>query len=125
MLEKTLQSPFETKEIKPVNSTGDQSWIFIRVTDTIAEAPILWKSDEKRQLFGKDWCLERLKSRTAGVTEDEMVGWSPELSGHEFEQTPGDNEGQGSLVCCSPWGYRVEHDLVTEQQWQFMDDPVL
>ena len=52
------------------------------------------------------------------MTEDEMVRWHCQLSGHEFEQTPGDGEGQGSLVCCSPWGCRVGHDSVTEQQQQ-------
>ena len=51
-----------------------------------------------------------------GVTEDEMVGWHHQLNGHESVQTLEDSEGQGSLVCCSPWDYRVGNDLVTEQQ---------
>ena len=85
----------------------------LRVTDTVAAALIFWKSDEKSQLIGKDWSLKRLRAGGEGVTEDDMVGWHPELSGHECEQTPGDNKGQESLACCSPWGYRVEHDLAT------------
>ena len=50
------------------------------------------------------------------MTEDVTVGWHHQLNGHEFEQAPGDSEGQGSLACCSPWGHRVKHDLVTEQE---------
>ena len=85
MLENTLDSPLDTKEIKPVNSKGNQSWIFIGSTD--AEAPILWLPDA-----GKDWGQEK-----KGTTEDEMIGWHHQLSGRESEQTPGDSEGQGSL----------------------------
>ena len=59
-----------------------------------------------------------------GVTEDEMVGWHQRLDGHEFEQALGNGEGQGSLVSCSPWGCRVRHDLVTEQQPQLCDSLV-
>ena len=93
------------KEIKPVNPKGNQPWIFILRTDAEAEAPILWPPDEKSWLIGedpdagKDWGQEE-----KGATEDEMVGWHHQLNGHEFEQTLGDGEGQGSLVCCSPWG---------------------
>ena len=74
--------------------------------------PILWSPDVKNWLFGKDrdagkdWRLEE-----KGMTQDEMVGLHHWLNGHEFEQTPGDGEGQGSLACCSPWGRRVEHRL--------------
>ena len=101
-LEKTLKSPLE---IKPVNSKGNQPWIFIGKTD--AEAPILWPSDVKSQLIGKDpdagkyWGQEE-----KGSTEDEMVGRHHWLNGHEFEQTPGDSEGQGSLAYCSPWSLK-------------------
>ena len=109
------ESPLDSKEIKPVNPKGDQSWIFIGRTD--AEVPMLWPPDAKRQPFGKDpdarkdWGPEE-----KGVTEDEMVGWLHWLNGHEFEQTPGDSEGLGSLACCSPWSQRVRHDLATAQQ---------
>ena len=83
---------------------GSQSWIFIGRTDAEAEALILWPPDAKSQLIrkdpdaGKDWRWEE-----KGMIEDEMVGWHHWLNGHEFEQAPGDGEGQGSLVCCSLW----------------------
>ena len=89
----------------------NQSWIFLGRTDAEAEAPILWPSDGKIWLIekdpdaGKDWGQEE-----NGVTEDEIVRWHHSLSGHEFEQTPGDCEGQGSLACCSPWGLK-ESDM--------------
>ena len=104
-LEKTLDSPLDCKEIKPVNPKGNQSWIFIGRTDTEAEASILWPPDVESWLnrkdpdAGKDWGQEE-----KGMTEDEMVGWHHWLNGDEFEQAPGDDEGQGSLACCSSWG---------------------
>ena len=74
-------------------------------TDAEAEAPVLWPSDVKSWLIGKDPDAGKdWGQKKKGVTEDEMVGWHHHPNGHEFEQTPGDNEGQGSLVCCSPWG---------------------
>ena len=120
VLEKTLESPLDCKEIKPVNCEGTQSWILIGRTD--AEAPILWPPDVKSRLIekdpdaGKDWGPEE-----KGATEDEMVGWCYWLNGYEFEQTPGDSEGQRSLACCRPQGCRVGHALATEQQSQQLD----
>ena len=82
-------------EIKPVNSKENQPWIFIGRTDAKAEAPILWPPDSKSWVIGKvpdaekDW-----RQVEKGVVEDEMVGWHHQLSGHEFQQTPGDGEGQ-------------------------------
>ena len=111
MLEKTVESPFDCKEIKLVSPKGNQSWIFIGRTDAEGEAPILWSPDAESQLIGKDpdtgkdWRQEQ-----KGTTEDEMVGWHHRLNGHEFEQAPGDGEGQGSLACCSPWGHK-ESDM--------------
>ena len=105
VLEKTLESPVDYKEIKSVNPKGNQPWIFIGKSDAEAEAPILWPPDAKSRLIGKDpdagkdW---RQKEKRA--VEDEMVGWHHWLNGHESEQTPGDSEGQGSLACCSSWG---------------------
>ena len=113
-LEKTLERPLNSKEIKPVNLKGNQSWISIGRTDAETEVPIIWPSDAKSWLIrkdpdpGKDWGQEE-----KGTTEDEMVGWHHRLNGHEFEQTLGDSEGQGSLACCSPWA-RKELDM-TEQ----------
>ena len=101
VLEKTFESLLDCKEIKPVNPKGNQPWKFIGRTDAEAEAPILWPPDAKSWLTGKaqdagkDW---RQEERV--MTEDEMVGWHHWLNGHEFEQTPGDGEGQGKLVCC-------------------------
>ena len=103
VLEKTLESPLDCKEVKPVNPKGDQSWTFIIRTDAEAEAPVLWPPDGKSQLIGKnpdagkDWGQEK------GMTDGEMVGWQLWPSGHEVEQSPGDSEAQGSLVCCSTW----------------------
>ena len=94
-----------TEEMKPVNSKGNQPWIFTGRTDAEAEAPILWPPDMKSQFIrkdpdsGKDWRQEE-----KGVTEDETIGWHHWVNGHEFEQTLGGCEGQGSLACCSPWG---------------------
>ena len=105
MLEKTLESPLDRKEIKPVNPKENQPCIFTERTDAEAEASILWPPDVKSWLIrkdpdaGKDWRQEE-----KGTTEDEMVGRYHQLNGHEFEQTPGDGEGQESLACCSPWG---------------------
>ena len=81
---------------------GNQSWIFIGRTEAEAEAPILWPPDVKSWLIGKDPDAEKdWGQEEKGVTEGEMVGWHHQLNGHGFEQAPGD--GQGSLVCCSPW----------------------
>ena len=105
MLKKTPESRLDSKEIKPVNPKGNQPWIFIVRTDAEAKALILWPPDVKSWLIrkdpdaGKNWEQEE-----KGVTEDEFVGWHPQLNGHEFEQALGDSEGQGSLACCSPWG---------------------
>ena len=88
VLEKTLESPLDSKKIKPVNPKGNQPWLFIGRTDDEAEAPILQPPDAKCQLLGKDpdaekdWGLEK-----KGMTEGEMVGWHHQLSGHDFEQT--------------------------------------
>ena len=104
VLEKTLESSLESKEIKAVSPKGNQPWIFIGRTDAEAEAPIFWPPDGKNWLIGNDpdagkdrWQEEK------GTTEDEMVGWHHQTNGHEFEQALGDGEGLGKLACCSPW----------------------
>ena len=100
-LEKTLESPWDCKEIKPVNPTGNQPWIFFERTDAEDEAPIFWPPDAKSRFIRKDpdpgkyWRQEK-----KGRTEDKMVGWHHGLSGQEFEQAPGFEDGQGSLACC-------------------------
>ena len=107
VLKKTLESPLDYKEIKPVNPKGNQPWIVIGRTDAEAEALILWSPDAKSWLTGKDpdagkdWGQEE-----KGMTENEMVGWHHWHNGHEFEQILGGGEGQGSLACCSSGGLR-------------------
>ena len=104
LLEKTLKSPLDCK-IKPENPKGNQPWIVIGRTDAEAEAPILRPPDVKSQFTGKDPDAgEDWGQEGKGMTEDEMDGWHHWLNVHESEQTLGDSEGQGSLVCCSPWG---------------------
>ena len=105
--EKTLESPLDCKEINPVNPKGNLPWIFIGRTDAKAEVLILWQPDAKSQVTGNDPDAGKCWGREEkGMTEDEMVGWYCRLNGYEFEQTPGDGEGQGSLVHCSPWGHK-------------------
>ena len=117
VLEKALESPLECKEIKPVHPKGNQSWIFTGRTDAEAETPILWPPDAKNWLIGKDpdagkdWRQEEKR-----MTEDEMLGWHHQLNGHEFKQAPGVGDGQGSLVCCSPWD-RKESDTTEWLNW--------
>ena len=112
-----LESPLDCKEIQPVHPKGDQSWVFTEWTDAEAEAPMLWPSDARNWLLrkdrgaGKDWRQQKM-----GMTEKEMFGWLHRLYGHEFEQAPGFGDGQGSLVCCSPWGYK-ELDMTAWQNW--------
>ena len=103
VLQKTLESPLDCKEIKPVNPKGTQPWIFIGGTD--AEAPILWPRDMKSQFIGKDSDPgEEGRQKEKRVADDEMVRQHHWLSGHKSEKTPGDSGGQGSLACYSPWG---------------------
>ena len=107
VLEKTLESPLDCKEIQPVHPQGNESWIFIGRTDAEAETPILWPPDAKSWLIRKDPDSRKdWKQEEKGTTEDEMVGWHHLLDGHEFEQALGHGEGQGSLACCSSWGRR-------------------
>ena len=120
VLEQTLESPLDCKEIQPVNLKGNQSWIFIGRTDAEAEDPILCPSDAKNWLIwkdpdaGKDW-----REEEKGTTEDEMVGRHHWLEGHGFGWAPGVGDGHRGLACCSPWGsQRVRHNWVTELNWR-------
>ena len=114
VLEKTLESPLDSKDIKPVNPKQNQLWIFIGKTGAEAETPVLWPPDAKNWLIGKDPDTGKdWRQEEKGTSGGEMVGWHHWLDGHEFEQTQGDSEGQGSLMCYSLWGCRVRHDLVT------------
>ena len=115
VLEKTLESPLDCKEIQAVHPKIDQSWVFIGRID--GEAPILWPPDVKSWLIwkdpdaGKDWGQEE-----KGTTEDEMVRWHHRLSGHGFGWTLGVGNGQGGLACCSPWGHK-ELDTTDWLNW--------
>ena len=106
VLEKTLESPLDCKEIQPVSLKGNPSWIFFGRTDVEAETPILWPPDVKYELIGKDSDAGKgWRQEEKGTTEDEMVGWHHRRHGHEFKQAPGVGDGQGGLACCcSPWG---------------------
>ena len=109
VLEKTLESPLDSKEIKPVNPKGNQPWIFIG--RTVAEAPILWPPNAKSWYIEEDFDVGKDKRQEEkGAIKDEMVGWYHWLNGLEFEQTQGDSEGQGRLACCSSWS-RKEWDM--------------
>ena len=117
VLENTLESPLDCKEIKPVNPKGNQSWIFIGRTDVEAEAPVLWPPAAKNWLIGKDPDVgKEWKQEEKGMTEDEMVGWHHRFIGHEFEQALEVGDGQRSLVCCNPWG-RKESDTTEWLNW--------
>ena len=117
VLEKTLESPLDSKEIKLVHPKENQSWIFIGKTDAEAETPKLWPPDAKNWLIwkhpdaGKDWRLEE-----KGMTEDVMVWWYHRLDGHEFEQALGVGDRQGSLACCSTWDH-TESDRTERLNW--------
>ena len=116
VLEKTLVGE-DYKKIKPVNSEGNQSWIFTGRTDAEAEAPILWPPDGKSWLIRKDPDSEKdWRQEEKGTTEDEMVGWHHWLNRHEFEQALRVCVGQRSLACCTPWDYK-ESDMTVQLNW--------
>ena len=116
VLEKTLESSLDCKEIKPVNPKGNQPWVFTGRTDPEAEAPILWPSDAKNWLIWKDPDTGKDRRQEKGTTEDEMVGGHHRLHGHELEQARGVGDGQGGLTCCSPWGCK-ESDTTERLNW--------
>ena len=117
VLEKTLESPLDCKEIQPVHSEGDQPWDFFGRNDAKAETPVLWPPGAKSWLIGKysdagrDWGQEE-----KGTTEDEMAGWHHWLNECESEWTPGVGDGLGSLVCCDSWGHK-ESDTTEWLNW--------
>ena len=117
VLQKTLESPLDCKEIQSVHPKGDQSWEFIGRNDVEAEISILRPPDAKSWLIwknpdaGKDWGQEE-----KGTTEDEMVGWYHRLNGHGFGWTPGVGDRQGGLVWCGSWGHK-ESDMTERLNW--------
>ena len=105
VLEKTLESPLDCKEIQLVHSKGDQSWVFFGRNDAKTETPVLWPPHAKSWVIGKDSDAGRdWGQEEKGTTEDEMAGWHHRPDGREFEWTPGDGDGHGGLVCCDSWG---------------------
>ena len=117
VLEKTLESPLNCKEIQPVHPK-DVSWLFIGRTDVEAETPILWPPHAKSWLIGKDPNAGRgWEQEEKGTTEDEMAGWYPWPDGHEFEYTLVAGDGQGGLVCCNSWGRKQSGHNWAELNW--------
>ena len=122
VLEKSLESPLDCKEIKPVNPKGNQAWIFIGRTDAEAETPILWPPDVKNWLTGKDPDAGKVGRQEKEETiEDETVGWHHRLDGYELElaqacSQPGVGCGQGRLICCHPWGHK-KLDMTEQMNW--------
>ena len=117
VLEKTLESPLDCKEIQSFHSKGDQSWVFFGRNDAKAGTPVLLPPHVKSWLIGKDadagsdWGLEE-----KGTTEDEMAGWHHRLNGCEFEWTPRVGVEQGDLSCCNSWG-RKEWEMTEHLNW--------
>ena len=117
VLEKTLESPLDFREIQPVHPKGNQSWIFNWKDWCEAEAPIFWPPDTKNWLIGKDSDAGKdWRQEENGTTEDEMVGWHHWLDGQESEEAPGIGDGQGGLACCIPWGHK-ESDMTEWVNW--------
>ena len=117
LLEKTLESPLDCKEIQPVHSEGDQPWDFFGWNDSKAETPVLWPPQANSWLIGKDSDAGRdWGQEEKGTTEDEMAGWHHWLNGCEFEWTPGVGDGQGGLEWCDSWG-RKESDMTERLNW--------
>ena len=117
VLEKTLESALDYKEIQPVHPKGDQPWVFTGRTDVEAETPILWPPDPKSWLTGKDPDAGKDGGQEKkGMTEDKMVGWHHWLNGHGSGWTPGVGDGQGGLACCSSWGHK-ESDTTEWLSW--------
>ena len=117
VLEKTLESPLDCKEIQPVHPKGDQSWVFTGRTDAEAETPVLWPPHAKSWLIGKDPDAGRdWRQEEKGMIEDEMAGWHHRLNGHGFGWTLVVGDGQGGLVCCDSWGHK-ESDTTEQLVW--------
>ena len=117
VLEKTLESPLDCKEIQPVHSEGDQPWDFFGRNDAKAETPVLWPPHVKSWLIGKDSDAGRdWGQEEKGAIEDEMAGWHHRLDGCEFEWTPGFSNGQGGLACCNSWDCK-ELDTTERLNW--------
>ena len=123
VLEKTLESPLDCKEIQPVHPKGDQSWVFFGGLMLKLKLQYFGHLMQIADSFEKTLMLGKIEGGRRRGRQDEMVGWHPWLNGHEFESTPGVGDGQGGLACCSPWGHK-ESDMTdwlnwTELNWTF------
>ena len=117
VLEKTLESLIDCKEIQPVHSKWDQSWVFFGRNDAKAETPVLWPPHAKIWLIGKDSDARRdWGQEEKGTTEDEMAGWHHRLNGCGFGWTPRVGDGQGGLACCDSWSHK-ESDTTEWLNW--------
>ena len=117
VLEKTLESPLDCKDIQPVHSKGDQSWMFFGSNDAKAETPVLWPPHAESWLIVKDYDAGRdCGQEEKGMTEDEMAGWHHWLDGRELKWTLGVGDGPGGLACCNSWG-RKESDTTEWLDW--------
>ena len=119
MLERTLESPLDCKEIQPIHSEGDQPWDFFGRNYAKAETPVLWPPHAKSWLIGKDSDAGRDWGQEKGMTEDEMAGWHHRLNGRESEWTPGVGDEQGGLACYNSWGHK-ESDTTEWLNWTEM-----
>ena len=116
VLEKTLESPLDCKEIQPVHSKGDQPWDFFGRNDAKAETPVLWPPHAKSWLIGKDWCWEELRAGGKGDDRGWDGGWHHRLDGCESEWPPRVGDAQGGLACCDSWGHK-ETDTTEQLNW--------
>ena len=124
VLEKTLESPLDCKEIQPVHSEGDQSWVFFGRNDAIAETPVVRPPHVKSWLIGKDSVAGRgWGQKEKGMTEDEMAGWHHWLDGHEFEWPQGDGDEQQGLACCDSWVCK-ESNMTERLNWEWLGSSV-
>ena len=117
VLEKTLESPLDCKEIQLVHSKGDQPWVFFGRNDAKTETLVLWPPHAKSWLIGKDSDAGRdWGQEEKGMTEDEVTGWHHRPDGREFEWTLGDGDGQRGLVCYDSWGHK-QSDMTERLNW--------
>ena len=124
VLEETLESPLDCKEIQPVHPKGDPSWVLIGRPDAEAETPVLWPPRATSWLIGKGPDAGRDWGQQKGTTEDAMSGWHQRLNGHVFEEVLGVCDGQGDLECCDSWGCK-EWDSAEQLNWNSKEEAQL